>query len=672
MKVLRFPLTKITICFVAGIMSCFYLKPELKIAFTFALLAFVGVCFSYYFSNKNRKPTIYFGFSAYLFSFAVGISTLLLHSGYLQQNNYIHQISDSENEVILQMVLREKLKSSITRDRYVAIVKHIDSKQSSGKILVHFDKNVAKKFQIGTNIQVKGNVLKHKKPYNPNQFDYGQYLFNKSIMAQLFAENDQVQISYWVDKDAYYYADQLRTSILKNLKSSIRQEELNVIAALFLGQQQEISAEILRDYQFAGAIHILSVSGLHVGFILLFLTFVLKFVPNRKWTRMGKLLFIIGFLWGFAVLAGLSPSVVRSVTMFSFVAMGLHLRRKTNIFHTLLVSLLLILLFEPAFLFDVGFQLSYVSLFFILWLQPIFSKLWQPENKILQYFWDILTVSFAAQLGAFPLSVYYFHQFPGLFFVTNLIIIPFLSLIMAVGLVVLILAAYYSVPQFLAKTLELSIVVLNKTINWVASFDTFVIQNIPFNKALLLALYLVITTVTLYFIKPNFKRMLIALAAALLLQGVYFITDYQNRNTSEWIVFNARRTSLIAERNGKEITVFSNDAVFDNRTLNSYAVANFCEVIKQEKISNTAYFNDKKILILDSLGLYPEKISPDVLLIRQSPKINLDRLLLTCKPKKIVADASNYKSDVQHWKATCAKQKIPFHAVAEKGFYRLN
>jgi competence protein ComEC len=128
-----------------------------------------------------------------------------------------------------------------------------------------------------------------------------------------------------------------------------------------------------------------------------------------------KLCIIWFALWGFAVLAGLSPSVVRSVTMFSFVALGMHLKRQTNIFHTLLVSMLLILLFEPSFLFDIGFQLSYLALFFILWLQPIFLKWYKPDNQIVEYFWQLLTVSFAAQIGTLPLSLYYFHQFPGCF-----------------------------------------------------------------------------------------------------------------------------------------------------------------------------------------------------------------------------------------------------------------
>jgi competence protein ComEC len=155
----------------------------------------------------------------------------------------------------------------------------------------------------------------------------------------------------------------------------------------------------------------------------------------------------------FGIVAGLAPSVVRSVTMFSFVAIGQHLRRSVNIYHTLLGSILLILLVQPKFLFDVGFQLSYLALFFILWLHPLLSRLLEPKNKILKYIWEILSVSFAAQIGTLPLSLYYFHQFPGLFFITNLVIIPLTGFIMGLGVVVMVLAFVNLCPYFLSKTL---------------------------------------------------------------------------------------------------------------------------------------------------------------------------------------------------------------------------
>ena len=493
----------------------------------------------------------------------------------------------------------------------------------------------------------------------------------------MYADSYEIKIGKTIDKDIWYYSDFLRNKILNNLKrSKFSTDELNVVAALILGQQQDISPDILRDYQFAGAIHILSVSGLHVGFILLFITFLLKPLPKNKLGNTIRLISIIGSLWGFAILAGLSPSVVRSVTMFSFVAFGMFLKRSTNIYHTLMVSILLILLFEPSFLFDVGFQLSYVALFFIFWLQPLLASLWVPKTKIANYFWEILTVSFAAQIGAFPLSIYYFHQFPGLFFVTNVIIIPFLSVIMALGVFVMVLAAFDYVPELPSKVLEWSIYLLNKIINWVASFEQFIIKDIPFNWQMLLSLYLLIVIVVIWFKRPNFMKLAFVLLAILLFQSTYFVTRWNNQQQKEWIVFNVKKNTLITERIGEGVTTFCNDSiqkeVINNLTLKSYLVANFSAITKSKKLQNLYYFKNKKILIIDSLGVYRKEIEPDIIVLVQSPKLNLVRLFQAFKPEIIVADASNYKTYIKSWETSCRKEKIPFHATGEKGFFRLN
>jgi competence protein ComEC len=506
---------------------------------------------------------------------------------------------------------------------------------------------------------------------NPNQFDYGKYLLQKSILAQTFVDHSHVKTHDSLIRDAFFYADLIRATILKNLKKrNFNTKELNILMALLLGQQQDIAPEIVCDYQFAGAVHILSVSGLHVGFVLLFLNFILQWIPNSKRNSYYKLAVTLFALWGFAVLAGLSPSVIRSVTMFSFVAIGLHLKRQTNIYHTLLVSLFLILLFEPSFLFDIGFQLSYVALFSILWMQPLLNAIWQPKNKIILYFWQIITVSFAAQIGTLPLSLYYFHQFSGLFFITNVIVIPFLSVIMAMGIVVMLLASVDFIPKFLAVSLEWLIAILNKIIGSIASLEQFVLKDIPLNAILLWSLYFVIVALVFCFKKASFQRIAIVLIAILLLQASYFGSLWKAQHQEEWIVFNVKRATLIVERNGSDVAVFTNADFRKNNVLQSYLTANFCKIDTVKTIANLAYFRNKKILIIDSLGNYP-RANPDVMLLRDSPKINLDRVFKTCKPKVIVADASNYKSYVALWKATCLKEKIPFHHTNEKGFYNL-
>lgn len=678
MKIFQFPLMKITIWFILGIVFSYSFNPKPTTTFIITGIFFVPFILTLYLSKRDFIQKIFFGFATYLLFFQIGSCTQVIHNEFYNEDNYIHLIKNETDNHSVELVLREKLKGTVSSNKYIGIVKRLDNKACSGKILVQIPKTqVNSRIQIGNTIQIMGKLLLNKKPLNPNQFDYGKYLNNKSIFAQIYANTNSIKISDKIEKNIWYYSDHLRNKIIANLeKNKFSKDELQVVCALILGQQQDISKDILKDYQYAGAIHILSVSGLHVGFILLFITFLLKPLPKNKLGNTTRLLSVIISLWGFAILAGLSPSVVRSVTMFSFVAVGMYLKRSTNIFHTLLVSMFLILFFQPSFLFDIGFQLSYLSLFFILWLQPLISKLWEPKNKIVTYFWEILTVSFAAQIGAFPLSIYYFHQFPGLFFITNLIIIPFLILIMGLGVLVMVLAAFNFVPMITMKSLEFCIYFLNKIINWVASFEQFIIKDIPINWQTLLCLYVLIIAVVILLKKPTYPKIIVTLFSLLLFQSMLLATRWGIQNQQEWIVFNCWKNTLFTERNGNKVTVYGNDSITykiaSNTTLKSYLISNNSTMVETKKIQNLYYFKDKKIMVIDSFGIYSKEIIPDIIILRQSPKINLERLIEINHPKLIVADASNYKTNIKLWKSICLKKKIPFHATAEKGFYSVN
>jgi competence protein ComEC len=678
MKVLQFPLARITIGFVAGILVVYYFKPTVSFVFLQLFVATCAFVIAYFVSKRNAVKPIYFGLATYFLAFGIGESTQIIHTDSFQSTNYIHSKRVFEKPHSVSVTIREKLRSSSFNDRYIVLVNQIDNTKSNGRILLNVRKDsLNHSFDIGTHLKINGSLYGNSPAKNPNQFDYGKYLEGKQIYAQMYADASEIKIGSIIQKDVWYYTSRLRTKIIRNLeKSNFNKAELNVAIALILGQQQDISPDIIKDYQYAGAVHILSVSGLHIGFILLFVTFLLKPFPNTRRGSFIKLIIILVSLSTFGVIAGLAPSVLRSVTMFSFVAIGMYLRRSTNIFHTLLVSMLLILLFQPSFLFDVGFQLSYLALFFILWLQPLLAQLWLPKNKIANYFWEILTVSFAAQIGTLPLSIYYFHQFPGLFFVTNLVIIPFLSVIMALGVLVMVLAAFDFVPLFLVQLLEWCIYILNKIINSIASLEQFIFRDIPFNWQLLLSLYLLIVVTVIWFKKPSFNRLVLVLVSIIILQITYFKTHWNIQNQKELVVFNSKKSTLIVERNGESITLYANDSLLKttskNKTLTSYAMGNFSSLKLKEKLRNLIYFNGNKILILDSIGVYPVGIHPDIVLVTQSPKINMERFLQTTKPKIVVADASNFRTIQKLWKATCLKEKIPFHAIGEKGFYRLN
>lgn len=678
MKVLDFPLAKITISFLFGILVSYYCLPSIQVSFISLGICAVLFCISFFLSKKNKKNNLIFGISSAFISFSTGISVLLIHTDTFDKTNYTHSKTAFEKPQFITFTLREKLKSNDYNYRYVGLINTINNKIYSGKIIVNIQKDSAQNpLIIGNIIKVKTALQRTSSSKNPNQFDYAKYLADKQIYAQVYCKKSEIKISQTIKKDIWYYSGRLHATILKNLESAhFNKDEMNVALALILGQQQEISADIIKDYQYSGATHVLSVSGLHVGFIMLFIMFVLKPVPNTRKGSAIKLFSILISLAGFAVISGLSPSVLRSVVMFSFVAIGNHLRRSGNIYHTLLVSILLILLFEPYFLFDVGFQLSYLALFFIVWLQPILKKIWSPKNKISIYIWDALTVSFAAQIGTLPLCLYYFHQFPGLFFVTNIIILPVLSFIMIAGIIVMIFAVFKSPPEILVYLFEKSIFILNQMIHYVASFESFVIQDISFNFYYLVTLYFVIISAIIWSKKPSYIKLIAVFVSIILLQLSFIYTKKETADQKELIVYNTKKSTLISKRFGSNITLFTNDTTGDksskNNAFNSYLVGNFSVLNKSQQIRNVLFFNGKKISIIDSTGVYENKIQPDILILTQSPKINMDRILIELRPKIIIADGTNTYAIQKKWKLSCEKKNIPFHATAEKGFYRLN
>jgi competence protein ComEC len=310
-----------------------------------------------------------------------------------------------------------------------------------------------------------------------------------------------------------------------------------------------------------------------------------------------------------------------------------------------------------------------------MWLQPLLASIWSPKTKFSKYTWDILTVSFAAQIGTLPLSIYYFHQFPGLFFISNLIIIPMLSIIMVLGVLVMVLAAFNIIPVFISQLLEWSIYYLNKIVNIIASFEQFIITDIPLHSYLFVCSYLLLLTVIIWFKKPSFNKLVYVMFSIIILQISYFTIRWNVHKEKELVIFNSNKNTLIAERNGDNIIIIANDnllkSVDRNTILNSYSLGNHSKIVEKTKLQNFIFFSGKKIYVLDSTVIYPEDIAADILLLTQSTQVNLDRVLQVMQPKMVIADGSNYRNLRIKWKKSCAKYNIPFHATAEKGYYIL-
>lgn len=656
---------------VLGILLAYYLSIPLtqSLYTSISLLLLLGTVF--FILNWRKTKSIWFGIIGFITMISIGVLTTNLHNEKLFSNHY--SSIDSEAKTVTFRI-RTTLKSGLYNDKYIADVLKIEDTPVSGKILLNILKDSTKTKLRVDDIYITSEGFQNiNSTVNPDQFDYKSYLEKQYIYNQIYTKKERLLGISERKHTLFGYADALRETINTKLKLyNFKPNELAIINALILGQRQDITKAIQTDYTNAGAIHILAVSGLHVGIILLLLNLLFKPFHNRKYGKYIKIVSIVTLLWCFAIVAGLSSSVVRAVTMFSIVAIGMHLKRPTNIYNTLAISVFVLLLFRPLFIFDVGFQLSYVAVIAIVAIKPKFDNLWRPKYKIPRLFWDAFTVGIAAQLGVLPLSLFYFHQFPGLFFLANVIIIPFLGLILGLGIFIIVLALLNILPQELADIYGGIISLMNNLMHWVSQQEQFLFQEISFNTLQVVSVYILIIVMFQLLIKKTYKWMRLALISVLLFQSVSLYNKY-SLNTSSFMVFHKSRHTVIGLKNNSELKIDTNlDSINQFKTLTNYKVSNAIETIYKDTLQPIYKVNNTSILLIDSLGVYNVKtFKPDYVILINSPKINLDRLIDSLQPKLIIADGSNYKSYAKRWKATCQKRKHPFHYTGEKGAFIL-
>ena len=669
MKLLNFTIIKLTACLVLGILIAFFTAIPLPIILCATVLLLL-VLTLFYFSSKNSKTkTVWFGVTSFLTMVSIGILVTDFHNEKLDKINYTN--IDSADKLITFRI-RTTLKSGNYNAKYIVDVLKVNDASVSGKALLNVSRDSLNKVLKVDNIYITSEGFQPiVSTINPYQFNYRSYLEKQYVYKQLYVRPERLFRVSENKHTIYGYADLVRETINTKLKIyDFEPDVLAIINALILGQRQDLSKDIYDSYTDAGAVHILAVSGLHVALILLLLNFALKPLRRFKYGKEATIIILVVLMWCFAIIAGLSASVTRAVTMFSIIAIGMHLRRPTNIYNTLAISIFVLLLFKPLFLFDVGFQLSYLAVVAIVAIQPRLVKLWQPKNFVLSKVWDYFTVGIAAQFGVVPISLYYFHQFPGLFFVANIIIIPFLGFILGIGILVIILALCNALPKFLVDAFGFIISGMNDLMKWLSLQDSFLFKDISFNGWQVITAYLFAIAFVQMAIQKNYKWMKFTLVSVLLFQSVNFFTKYDN-STETLTLFHKSRHTVIGQKTQHKLNIYSDlDSLSQFSNLTDYTIGNTITELDAFKIPSFIKMKNNTILVIDSLGIYKVKqLKPDYILLIQSPRINMDRLIDSLKPEKIIADGSNYKSYVARWKATCLKQKIPFHYTGEKGAF---
>lgn len=671
MRLLQFVPIKLSLFLSSGILLGQYIDFGLPFALVIALSSFCLALIAYLFFGKRRRDSNLFGSMAMLTTIGIGILAISFSEPKNRPDHYRN--TNFQGYHTFHLKVGEVLKPTQFSSRYLAQVLKMDTVQVSGKILLVLPKDTA---QPGLWVDDELLTVSHLEcigpPLNPHQFNYKKYMEGLGVYDQLKPAHDSFILLENPSTSFYGSAARLRDSIIFKLReANFGEEELSIIQALVLGQRNDIPKSVYDDYKNAGAVHILAVSGLHIGILLILLQFVLK---PLEWFPKGKtlkLVVMVAMLWGFAFLAGLSPSVVRAVTMFSFVAYALYLNRPSNTFNILALSILFILLVvDPKLLFQVGFQMSYAAVIAIVWIYPLLQRLWFPKNSLLRKIWQLFSVSIAAQLGVLPISLFYFHQFPGLFFVSNLLIVPFLGLILGGGILLIFLALLNLLPDLLVKIYDAIIGWMNSIIAWIAQQEAFIFTQISFDSIQLFLSYLIIISLVLSLSRPTFTRILAFFMGVILFQSWLFYSVWQNRAKEVLILAHQTRNSVLLHQTGTQLQVISTDSSRTSQLVNDYQVAERIEKAKYKKLRNNYTIQKQKLWILDNLGVYPTNgVRPQYVVLTQSPKINLERFIDSVRPRMLIADGSNYKSYIDRWKMTCGKKKIPFHYTGEKGAY---
>lgn len=669
MKLLAFIPIKLTILLVLGILMGYFLPIGIGLALGLSLFFLSILAFILF--NKKQFSDISFGAITALTTIGIGVFIVSMAQPKYHTDHYSNSTPNEQENWKLKIT--EVLKSSTFSERFIADVQSYNSFKASGKIILSLPLDASQTpLQVDDELIVLAKKEEIQQPLNPHQFDYKNYLEKQGVYHQLKLNSHNFRVLKNPKRTLIGYTARLRNKISSRLRqANFGEDEFGVIQALFLGQRDDISESTYTAYKNAGAVHILAVSGLHIGILLLFLEFLLRPLELLRKGKVLKLIVIVLLLWGFAFLAGLSASVVRAVTMFSFVAYALYLNRPSNTFNILALSMFFILLvFNPMLLFDVGFQMSYAAVFAIVWIFPILQKFWNPKNGLIKKVWQLFLVSISAQIGVLPISLYYFHQFPGLFFISNLLIVPFLGLVLGMGIVIIALVLLNLAPDFLIAFYNSMISSMNAIITWVAQQEAFIFQNISFDSVQLILTSGLLISLIWVLHKFTFRRASIFLTSIICLQIWSLYSQHQTHNKAQLWIAHQTKNSVLLHQTGAQLVIYSPDSTASEKIVNDYKILENITAANYQPLVNAYNLAKGRLVVIDSLGVFPRlDVHAEYVLLTQSPKINLERLLDVSPPKAVIVDGSNYRSYIKRWAVTCDQKNIPFHYTGDKGAF---
>ena len=625
----------------------------------------------------------------------IGIIAILLTLGYTRadlKENYIPQNHFQTGQQILIGVIQENL---VKKNKYRTTLKieyqQVDGNyiKSDGNLLCYFDIDSLSEALIpGDRILLNSNILITATNNNPLAFDFKTYLHNRGIDHQCFLRADNWILLNSNNLNLFHrLAYDLRDRLLKVIRKHIvKPDEQAIAAALILGYRNQLTEDIYKAYTDTGSVHVLAVSGLHLGILTTLLLFLLNLYKSENpIIKAAKAILVIAVIWAFALVTGAAPAVIRAATMFTIFTAGSSFRRQTNTYNILAGSAIVLLLYDPFLLYQASFQFSYMALTSILYFHPIIAAWWIPKNTLVRWIWNLAVVSIAAQVLVFPVTVYYFHKFPVYFILSGIVAVPSAAVIIFLALFLFLLDPIVPliadcIGYLLAKYVEFFL----WSIMEIRSLPMCSIEDILIRFTDMLLIYILLLSMMIWISFKRPRMIFVILASALLYIGsnIYFL--HQNINQKELIVYDLNGAvaadlvigqslyPIVSGNPSKSSLAFANENLRLSKKIMRTIPEHHEEINTQEIIiKHDDYYSigNSHLLVLTNETILPkvDYIDIDYLLIgRVSPK-KLDYALKHIRAKNIILTNANKFWEIEQHKDILTDH--PYHYVGTDGAY---
>jgi competence protein ComEC len=553
---------------------------------------------------------------------------------------------------------------------------------ATGKIIVYFKKDEAlRQLHYGSRLIFNKALQEIKSSGNPGGFDYKTYSLFQGITHQVYLRPNDFLSLPGSDKDPvtnFIYAS--REQVIALLRKFIRGEkEQGLAEALLIGYKNDLDKDLVQAFTQTGVVHIIAISGMHLALIYGLLVFLTRPLLSRKKWNWIRILIILTGLWLFSFMAGAQASVVRSTLMFTSIVLAHLLERKTSVYNSLALSAFLLLCYDPFWLWDAGFQLSYAAVLgIVVCYKTIYNWVYLP-NPLLDGIWKSIAVSLAAQVFTTAFSLYHFHQFPVLFLLTNLVAVPLSSLVLF-GEIVLCACAWLPVLARITGWLISQLIFwMNSYIERLGrvSFGIWEGFSISAVQTLLLTAF---CGSLCYWIREKKNKALWICAGTILyfisLRSLSFIEAASRR---KMIIYNIARYDAIDLVSGRSCIFIGDTALYREGSLSRLYLRPSRTLHRVRQIIpidlKSFEFCGKSILIIDTILHFisnQEKRSIDILILSKSPKLLPEQLIQFFTIRQVVVSSSVPAGKARRWKADCSRLGLPCYDVSEKGAFEIN